>query len=335
MYLKKVFLTGASGFIGSHIAELLIKNNFYVKALVQYDMNNSSGWLSNINFKQNRKKIKIISGDILDEDFINREIKNCDYVIHLAALISIPYSYVSPRSYINTNVIGTLNLLEASRKNNIKRFIHTSTSEVYGSAQYTPIDEKHPLNAQSPYAASKIAADQLVLSYCRSFNFPAIIIRPFNTFGPRQSTRAVIPTIISQMIENKKKISLGSLNTKRDFTYVEDTANAYLKTLNKKKIKYGEVINLGTGISYSIKETLSLIEGIFNRKVFVEKDLKRKRPLKSEVNLLLSDNKKAKKIINWRPKYIKKKGFKLALKKTVRWFLGKQNLSNYSGRYTI
>jgi NAD dependent epimerase/dehydratase len=298
-------------------------------------MNNSSGWLSNINFKQNKKKIKIISGDILDEDFINREIKNCDYVIHLAALISIPYSYVSPRSYINTNVIGTLNLLEASRKNNIKRFIHTSTSEVYGSAQYTPIDEKHPLNAQSPYAASKIAADQLVLSYCRSFNFPAIIIRPFNTFGPRQSTRAVIPTIISQMIENKKKISLGSLNTKRDFTYVEDTANAYLKTLNKKKIKYGEVINLGTGISYSIKETLSLIEGIFNRKVFVEKDLKRKRPLKSEVNLLLSDNKKAKKIINWRPKYIKKKGFKLALKKTVRWFLGKQNLSNYSGRYTI
>jgi dTDP-glucose 4,6-dehydratase len=335
MYLKKVFLTGASGFIGSHIAELLINNNFYVKALVQYNMNNSSGWLSNINFKQNKKKIKIISGDILDEDFINREIKNCDYVIHLAALISIPYSYVSPRSYINTNVIGTLNLLEASRKNNIKRFIHTSTSEVYGSAQYTPIDEKHPLNAQSPYAASKIAADQLVLSYCRSFNFPAIIIRPFNTFGPRQSTRAVIPTIISQMIENKKKISLGSLNTKRDFTYVEDTANAYLKTLNKKKIKYGEVINLGTGISYSIKETLSLIEGIFNRKVFVEKDLKRKRPLKSEVNLLLSDNKKAKKIINWRPKYIKKKGFKLALKKTVRWFLGKQNLSNYSGRYTI
>jgi nucleoside-diphosphate-sugar epimerase len=205
MYLKKVFLTGASGFIGSHIAELLIKNKFYVKALVQYNMNNSSGWLSNINFKENRRKIKIISGDILDEDFINREIKNCDYVIHLAALISIPYSYVSPRSYINTNVTGTLNLLEASRKNNIKRFIHTSTSEVYGSAQYTPIDEKHPLNAQSPYAASKIAADQLVLSYCRSFNFPAIIIRPFNTFGPRQSTRAVIPTIISQMIENKKK----------------------------------------------------------------------------------------------------------------------------------
>jgi dTDP-glucose 4,6-dehydratase len=335
MYLKKVFLTGASGFIGSHIAELLIKNKFYVKALVQYNMNNSSGWLSNINFKENRRKIKIISGDILDEDFINREIKNCDYVIHLAALISIPYSYVSPRSYINTNVTGTLNLLEASRKNNIKRFIHTSTSEVYGSAQYTPIDEKHPLNAQSPYAASKIAADQLVLSYCRSFNFPAIIIRPFNTFGPRQSTRAVIPTIISQMIENKKKISLGSLNTKRDFTYVDDTANAYLKTLNKKKIKYGEVINLGTGISYSIKETLSLIENIFNRKVLVGKDLKRKRPLKSEVNLLLSNNKKAKKIINWRPKYIKRKGFKLALKKTVRWFLDKQNLSNYSGRYTI
>lgn len=335
MYLKKVFLTGASGFIGSHIAELLIKNNFYIKALVQYNINNSYGWLSNINFKKNRKKIKIISGDILDEDFINREIKNCDYVIHLAALISIPYSYVSPRSYINTNVIGTLNLLEASRKNKIKRFIHTSTSEVYGSAQYTPIDENHPLNAQSPYAASKIAADQLVLSYCRSFNFPAIIIRPFNTFGPRQSTRAVIPTIISQMIENKKKISLGSLDTKRDFTYVDDTANAYLKTLNKKKIKYGEVINLGTGVSYSIKETLSLIENIFNRKVLIEKDLKRKRPLKSEVNLLLSNNKKAKKIINWRPKYFKRKGFKLALKKTVRWFLDKNNLSNYSTRYII
>lgn len=335
MYLKKVFLTGASGFIGSHIAELLIKNNFSVKALVQYNMNNSSGWLSNINLKKNRKKIKIISGDILDEDFINREIKNCDYVIHLAALISIPYSYVSPRSYINTNVIGTLNLLEASRKNNIKRFIHTSTSEVYGSAQYTPIDEKHPLNAQSPYAASKIAADQLVLSYCRSFNFPAIIIRPFNTFGPRQSTRAVIPTIISQMIENKKKISLGSLNTKRDFTYVDDTANAYLKTLNKKKIKHGEIINLGTGMSYSIKETLSLIENIFNRKVIIEKDLKRRRPLKSEVNLLLSNNNKAKKIINWRPKYIKRNGFKLALKKTVKWFLDKENLSNYNRKYNI
>ena len=216
---NKILVTGGSGFIGSHLVESLISKKYSVTVLVPYDINNSIGWLKSIKFK----KVKIVHGDVCDQSLIYKLVKKNNYVIHLAALISIPYSYQSPSSYVNTNILGTLNILEACRKSKITRMLHTSTSEVYGSAQYTPIDEHHPLNAQSPYAATKVAADQLVLSYYRSFNLPVSIIRPFNTFGPRQSLRAVIPTIISQVLNGNLDIKLGKISTKRDFTHVKDT----------------------------------------------------------------------------------------------------------------
>jgi len=330
---SKVLVTGASGFIGSHLVELLLKKGKKVIALVPYDIYNSTGWLLNIKAKNNY--LKIVHGDICDTGLINKLCKEADSVIHLAALISIPYSYEAPASYVQTNIIGTLNILEACRKNNIKKLIHTSTSEVYGSAQYIPIDEDHPLVAQSPYAATKIAADQLVLSYCKSFNLPAVIIRPFNTFGPRQSLRAVIPTIISQILNNKQKIKLGNLNSKRDFTHVHDTALGFYKALISKNI-LGEVINLGTGYSYSVKEIVQMIEKITNIKIVVIQDKKRIRPKKSEVTNLLSNNKKARKLMGWKLTYGGKDGFKKALKNTIEWFSNPKNLRYYNvKKYTI
>ena len=230
---KKILITGAGGFIGSNLVEKLLKKNFKVTALVQYNVDNDYGWLDKIKFGKN--KPRIITGDICDNIFVEKICKNIDYIIHLAALISIPYSYRSPLSYINTNIVGTTNLLEAARKNKVKHFIHTSTSEVYGSAKYVPIDENHPLNAQSPYAASKISADQICLSFQKSFNMPVTIIRPFNTFGPRQSLRAVIPTILFQAIV-KDEIKLGNISSKRDFTFVDDTVSGFIATINKKKL---------------------------------------------------------------------------------------------------
>ena len=284
--------------------------------------------LDELFFKKIRDSIEIVSGDICDPNFISKETKKTEIYFHLAALISIPYSYKSPQSYINTNVNGTLNLLEAAKKNITELFVQTSTSEVYGSAQYVPIDEKHPLNAQSPYAASKIAGDQLALSYYRAFNVPSMILRPFNTYGPRQSLRAFIPTITTQILERKKIIKIGNLNSRRDFTFVSDTVDGFISTIGNKKC-IGETIQLGTGIDFSMKQTLDEIKKITKTKIRFVQDKERMRPKKSEVNRLISLNKKAKKILKWSPKYSGKDGFNKGLKETVEWFSNKENLSKY------
>jgi len=329
---KKIFITGASGFIGSHLTERLIAENYNVTALVPYDINSSIGWLKDV---KNIKKVKIIHGDIRDENFIVKHSKNCDILIHLAALISIPYSYESPKSYIQNNVEGTFNVLEAAKRNNIKKVIHTSTSEVYGSAIYTPIDELHPINPQSPYAASKVAADSLAFSYYKSFNIPVCIVRPFNTFGPRQSGRAVITTIIAQLLKNKNKLFIGKTDTKRDFTFVSDTVDAYLKIIRSKKDLSGKTINLGTGSTVSIQDIIKNVIQILNIKPKIIKDKKRFRPKKSEVNLLLSNNAKARKLLKWKPKFSGKKGLYRALSITIDWFKKDKNLNNYIDDYQI
>ncbi len=324
--MKKIFVTGGGGFIGSHLVEKLLKQNYKVKVLVEYEMNNRWGWVDTFN-KDYKNKLEVVIGDIRDFNLVLNATKDVDTIYHLAALISIPYSYKASESYIETNVKGTLNLLNASISNKIKLFVHTSTSEVYGSAQYVPIDEKHPINAQSPYAASKASADQLAMSFYKSFGLPVTIIRPFNTFGPRQSLRAIIPTIINQSIKNNK-IKLGNLDSLRDFTFVDDTVKGFILAMKYKKC-VGEVINLGTGYEFSIKETLKMILKISNNKGIIDIEKKRLRPKKSEVDRLLSNNKKAKKILNWKPKYVGKKGFEAAIKETYRWFQNKKNTKFY------
>ena len=322
---KKIFITGGGGFIGSHLVERCVKLGHKVKILSPYNIDNSWGWMDTFD-KRVKNDIEVILGDVNDFNLIKKETKKIDIIFHLAALISIPYSYKSPKSYLDTNIIGTYNILEAARENNVELIVNTSTSEVYGSAQYVPIDEKHPLNAQSPYAATKIAADHLSLSYFKSFNLPVTVLRPFNTFGPRQSQRAAIPAIINQIIDGKKQIKLGNLSAARDFTYVADTVEGYIKLIGNKK-SIGEVINLGTGYSFTIRETLRLICKILNTKVEVNLDQKRLRPKKSEVNQLLSNNKKAQKILKWRPSLSGKKGFENGLKKTIEWSIkNKKNI---------
>ena len=325
---KKVLVTGDGGFIVSHLVEKLVKKGYLVKTIVPYNTDNSWGWIDTLD-KKIKKNIEVISGDICDQNLISKETKKINIIFHLAALISIPYSYKSPRSFLSTNVAGTLNMLEAARENNVELFVQTSTSEVYGSSQYIPIDEKHPLNAQSPYAATKIAADQLALSYFRTFDLPVLVLRPFNTFGPRQSLRAAIPTIITQIVDGKKNIKLGSLTPRRDFTYVSDTVDGYLSTIGNKKC-LGETINLGTGYDFSIGNTLNSIQKILKRNVNVITQKERIRPKKSEVNRLISSNKKARKILKWKPKYIGSTGFKKGLEKTIEWFKNKENLSHYN-----
>ena len=314
----KILLTGSEGFIGSHLAEKLVKNGHELTCLVLYNSFNSWGWLDKIDNKI-KKNIKIVTGDIRDEFLVKSLIKkNTDVVINLAALIGIPYSYRSPKSYFETNSMGILNILNSSINSNVKKIIHTSTSEVYGTPKYIPIDENHLVSAQSPYAASKIAADQIALSYNKSFNLPVTILRPFNTFGPRQSLRAIIPTIITQLIKNKV-LKLGSLYPTRDLTFVEDTADAFVSTLNKKK-DIGEIINIGSGFEISVKDLVSQISKIMGIKIDIQKKKERIRPKRSEVDRLYANTKKAKKILNWTPKYSKKNGFEKGLKKTIECF---------------
>lgn len=327
---KKVFVTGGGGFIGSHLVEKLIKDGYSVKTIVPYNIDNSWGWLD---FVENRikKNTEVILGDVCDQNLIHRETKKVNIILHLAALISIPYSYKSPRSYIDTNILGTYNLLEAAKLNNVDFFVNTSTSEVYGSAQYAPIDEEHPLNAQSPYAASKIAADQLTLSYQRSFGLPAMILRPFNTFGPRQSLRAAIPTMIVQSLENEKYIKLGNLNATRDFTYVTDTVQGYINAIKYKTNCLGETINLGTGKDFSIGDIFNIVKKMLNKpQLKAISDIQRIRPKKSEVNRLISKNSKAKRLIKWKPKYSGKKGFEKGIKEISLWF--RQNKNKFKSK---
>lgn len=327
----KILVTGSEGFIGSHLTEKLLDLGYEVRAFVLYNSFNSRGWLNNIKIK-NKKNIEFFFGDIRDPDLIVKALKDCKTVFHLASLIGIPYSYSAPSSYIETNVSGTLNILNALKEKNQTRIIHTSTSEVYGTAQYQPIDESHPLNAQSPYAASKIAADQLVASYAKSFETPSVIIRPFNTFGPRQSLRAVIPTIISQCINNRKSIKLGSLSPRRDFTYISDTVDGFIAAMNSDK-KNAEVYNLGTNSDVSIGNLAEIIINKINPNLKIESDEIRERPNESEVMRLISDFSKAKKELKWKPKYVNEK-FNLGIDKTIEWLI-KNMSSKITSNYTI
>lgn len=325
--MKKVFITGADGFIGSHLTELLVKSGYDVRVLVQYNSFSKWGWIDTLPVEV-INSIEIIPGDIRDPFLIEKSLLGIDIVMHLAALIAIPYSYKSPNEYISTNVTGTLNVLQAALRNQTP-MIHTSTSEVYGSAQYVPINETHPLNAQSPYAASKIAADQLALSYHRSFDLPVAIIRPFNTFGPRQSARAVIPTIITQIASGKKSIHLGALSPTRDFTYVSDTVNAFLQMSKHMNKAIGQTINLGTGYEISIEDLANEIASVFNVNIEITSNENRLRPEKSEVSRLCSDNTLARKLISWFPEYHGKLGMREALEITSNWFQEDINLKQY------
>lgn len=320
-------VTGADGFIGSHLAEELLKKGHNVRAFVLYNSFNSWGWLDHLK-KMLKDNMEVISGDVRDPFCVRQAMKGCDCVIHLAALIAIPHSYSAPYSYVDTNITGTLNVLNAARDEGVERFIHTSTSEVYGSALSVPMSEGHPLQGQSPYSASKIGADQMALAYHRSFQTPVIVIRPFNTYGPRQSARAVIPTVITQALAGAENIRLGSLHPKRDFSFIEDTVSGFIAALSSDK-GIGEVFNLGAGFEISIKETVDLILKITGSNMQVITDSLRVRPQKSEVNRLLSDNTKARTILGWVPQFADKKGFEKGLEITVEWFSKKENLSGY------
>lgn len=324
---SKIFVTGADGFIGSHLVEELIRKGKSVKALVQYNSFNSWGWLDR-SPPEIRDAIEVVAGDIRDPHGVNRAMKDCDQVIHLASLIAIPYSYHSPASYIETNVSGTLNVLEAARVNGIQRILHTSTSEVYGSAQTVPINESHRLLGQSPYAASKIAADQLAYSYFASFNLPAVIVRPFNTYGPRQSARAVIPSIIIQIASGKRTLKLGALTPTRDFNFVKDTVSGFIAALES-EVALGEVVNFGSNYEISIGDTVKTIASVMGVQVEIESDESRMRPSKSEVNRLRADNSKARDLFGWAPHYGGLEGFRSGLEVTVEWFKSAKNLETY------
>tara|TARA_B100000214_G_C23900660_1_gene596327 strand:+ start:65 stop:1054 length:990 start_codon:yes stop_codon:yes gene_type:complete len=309
---KNVFVTGAGGFIGSHLCSHLLKNGANVTAMLHY--NSRSDW-SNLEFldKNEKDSLQIVKGNVEDSSFMNSKTKDHDVIFHLAALIGIPYSYEAPLSYVKTNIEGTVNVLEAARRNDVDLVVNTSTSETYGSAIYTPIDELHPLQGQSPYSASKISADKIAESYFNSFDLPVITVRPFNTFGPRQSTRAVIPTIISQLL-TEKEISLGDTSPVRDFTYVDDTANGFICAANNDN-NHGEVINLGYGKAASIGEIAKLIMNIMNIKKEIISQNSRIRPKNSEVIHLISDNKKAADLIKWQPEI----SFQEGLEKTIKF----------------
>ncbi|MGL4731443.1 MAG: NAD-dependent 4,6-dehydratase LegB [Clostridium sp.] len=310
---KKVVVTGSEGFIGSHLTERLVELGAEVTALVQYNSFNNWGWLDTFD-KKILNNINVVTGDIREYDNMKRLIKGNDVVFHLAALIAIPYSYLSPMAYVRTNVEGTTNVLEACRDYDIEKVIHTSTSETYGTALYVPIDEKHPMQGQSPYSASKIAADKMAESYYKSFNTPIATIRPFNTYGPRQSARAVIPTIISQILAGKREIKLGSLTPTRDFNYVKDTAEAFIKIAESDKT-VGEVINAGSNYEITIGDLVKKIINIIGEDVKILCDDERIRPEKSEVNRLWADNKKIIELTDWKPNYTLDQG----LEETINW----------------
>lgn len=314
-------MTGADGFIGSHLTEMLVKDGFKVKALSQYNSFNYWGWLEDVDC---RKDLEILNGDVRDPHYCKTITKNVDIVYHLAALIAIPYSYVAPDSYVDTNVKGTLNICQAALDNKVKRVIHTSTSEVYGTAQYVPIDEKHPLQPQSPYSASKIAADAMAMSFYNSFDLPLTIARPFNTYGPRQSARAVIPTIISQIASGKKQIQLGDVTPTRDFNYVTDTCRGFIELASCDKA-IGEVVNIGSNFEISVGDTLNLIRELMNSDVEFLTDEKRIRPGKSEVFRLWCDNRKIHSLTGFVPKV----DIRTGLKSTVDWFTRPEILAKY------
>lgn len=317
--MDKVLVTGAAGFIGSHLTELLVKEGFGVRAFVRYNGKNDWGWLESSPMKND---IEVITGDIRDYDSVLSAVNGCDSVFHLAALIGIPYSYVSPLAYIRTNIEGTYNVLEAVRQLGLDQVLVTSTSETYGTAQYIPIDEKHPSVGQSPYSATKIAADQLADSYFRSFNTPVKIVRPFNTYGPRQSARAIIPTIITQILSGQTRIKLGNLDPTRDLTFVKDTASGFVEIFRSEKC-FGEATNIGMNEEISVGDLVSLISRLLGSEVIIEQESQRIRTEKSEVERLWCDNQKIKRLTNWVPSYDLETG----LIETIEFL--KSNLTKY------
>jgi len=320
---KNVLVTGASGFIGSHLVEKLLSMNCHITAFIHYNSFNRWGWIDSFP-KEKMDLIKIFTGDIRDPNGVRNAMKETEVVFHLAALIGIPYSYHSPDTYVDTNIKGTLNVLQAGRDLGLQKIIHTSTSEIYGTAQFVPITENHPVNPQSPYAATKSGADFLALSFYRSFETPISVIRPFNTYGPRQSARAVIPTIITQLLKGEKRIKLGDLTPTRDLNYVDDTVQGFIRAAEADESK-GEVIQLGTGIEIAIGDLAIKIAELMGKEISIESTDERKRPEKSEVERLLADNSRARKILNWNPAWDLERG----LMETINWFTIKENQSLY------
>jgi dTDP-glucose 4,6-dehydratase len=323
----KTLITGADGFIGSHLTEALIRQGHDVRAFVLYNSFNSWGWLDHC-AQDIQGKFEIFSGDIRDPNGVRTAMKGCDAVLHLAALIAIPYSYHSPDTYIDTNIKGTLNIVQAARDLGVVKVVHTSTSEVYGTARFVPITEDHPLQGQSPYSASKIGADQIAMSFFTSFGTPVTLLRPFNTYGPRQSARAVIPTIITQIASGKRQIKLGAVHPTRDFSYVADTVAGFIAALNSDRC-VGEVVNLGSGFEISIGDTAHAIAEIMGIEINIVTDEQRLRPEKSEVERLWADNSKAWAVLDWKPQYGGLEGFRCGLVETVAWFSQTSHLVSY------
>ena len=324
---KKILVTGADGFIGSHLVELLVAMGSKVRAFVYYNSFGSWGWLDHVS-PTIKNNVEIFLGDVRDPHGVRTAVKDCEVIFHLAALIGIPYSYHSPDMYVDTNVKGTLNIVQAARELGVEKVIHTSTSEVYGTAQFVPITEMHPLQGQSPYSASKIGADHMAMSFYTSFNTPVAIARPFNTYGPRQSARAVIPTIITQIASGKKAIQLGSLHPTRDFTYVTDTAKGLIAIAESDQ-SIGEIINLGSNFEISMGQTAKYIAELMEAEVEFMTDAARIRPEKSEVERLWADNSKAERLLKWQPIFQDSAGFKLGLLNTIHWFLESSHGKQY------
>ncbi len=314
----KLLITGAGGFIGSHLTELLVNEGYDVKAFLRYNSKNNWGWLESSSINN---QIEVITGDIRDYDSVYNALKGCDAVFHLAALIGIPYSYISPKAYIETNITGTYNILQASKELALKQVLVTSTSETYGTAQYVPIDENHPMVGQSPYSATKIAADQLAISFYRSFNTPVKIVRPFNTYGPRQSARAIIPTVISQLLSGKEKLSLGNLTPTRDLTFVKDTCKGFVAIYKSEKL-FGEITNIGMGNEISVGELVRKISSLVSSNAIIEEDKKRIRPENSEVERLLCSNTKLISNTDWKPDF----NLDTGLLETIEWLKNNINL---------
>lgn len=331
---KKILVTGADGFIGSHLSEALVQLGYDVRAFVLYNSFNSWGWLDSVP-KEIRKSLDVFAGDIRDPHGVRTAMKGCEAVIHLAALIAIPYSYHSPDTYVDTNVKGTLNIVQAARELSIAKILHTSTSEVYGTARFVPITEDHPLQGQSPYSASKIGADHMAMSFYHAFNLPVTIVRPFNTYGPRQSARAVIPTIITQIASGQRRLKLGALSPTRDFNYVKDTVQGFVAALEAKNIA-GEIVNIGSNYEISIGELVKTIGEVMSVEIEIASDESRLRPEKSEVERLWADNEKALRVLGWKPEYGSIDGLKRGLTETAAWFVNPENLRQYkTDRYNI
>ena len=324
---KKILVTGADGFIGSHLSEALVRAGHDVRAFVLYNSFNSWGWLDTTP-EDVASEIDVYPGDVRDPHGVREAMRGCEVVLHLAALIAIPYSYHSPDAYVETNVKGTLNVLQAARELGVAKIVHTSTSEVYGTARFVPITEEHPLSGQSPYAATKIGADQLALSFYTSFSLPVAVIRPFNTYGPRQSARAIIPTIITQLANGRPRIRLGATTPTRDFNYVDDVVRGFMAVAECQR-SAGEVINVGSNFEISIGDTVRIISEVMGKPVEIETDPTRLRPERSEVERLWADNSKAARLLGWKPEYGGEEGFRRGLAKTVEWFSRPENLRTY------